>query len=709
VSTGIHKIQMASSMPNEWLCPITLSVMRDPVIAEDGHSYERSAIEQWFGTSNHSPKTGAPLRSTHLIPNHALRNTIEDFFRNHPRGGSPVPVTPGFKDAATEITAQAFEYKGRHMMKMSVSATGESHRQPTVFIAIVDNSGSMGEPAEPADAAEKYGYTRQDLVGHGLNTLATILGPDDMMAIVKFSTTGQVVLRPTLMNAEGKVKVKAAVESIRPDSQTNIYDGCRLANEIANQSDMEGRHIVGILLTDGFPNVSPPRGIIETLKSLPKKNPWSLSTFGFGYNLDSVLLTELAAYGKGVFGFIPDCTMVGTVLINFVANMLSTATRNAVIEYGGRHIDTGPIQFGQTRDFVVETSMPACRLNGGTIAVASQVELTDDIQFTMMRDAYMQMIATSIQKVKDGRAIESNVALATFITHFGDVTDAKSAQLLRDVKSTNESERQVTMAFSEKFFAKWGEHYLRSYLTGQQSQQCMNFKDPGLQIYGGDLFHQIQTEGDTAFTTLPPPLPTGQPPQQAGYYGYRGAQAPIQTPVSMASWHNQSGGCFNGECMIRMGDGTYKLIKDVVAEEQVWTPGGPVYITAVVVCGTQMSSQPMSQIGRLSITPWHPIQLKDKWIFPAAMGPYTSRPIKTVYNFVLPSIHIVDVEGIECCTLGHGYHGPVIGHPFFGTERVIDCLKALPGWSVGRPEFTNLVAVRDSESGLIVSWEDQPM
>ena len=700
---------MASSMPNEWLCPITLSVMRDPVIAEDGHSYERSAIEQWFGTSNHSPKTGAPLRSTHLIPNHALRNTIEDYFRNHPRGGSPVPVTPGFKDAATAVTAQAFDYKGRHMMKMSVSATGESHRQPIVFIAIVDNSGSMGEPAEPPDAAEKYGYTRQDLVGHGLNTLATILGPDDMMAIVKFSTTGQVVLRPTLMNAEGKVKVKAAVDSIRPDSQTNIYDGCRLANEIANQSDMEGRHIVGILLTDGFPNVSPPRGIVETLRTLPRKNPWSLSTFGFGYNLDSVLLAEMASSFGGVFGFIPDCTMVGTVLINFVANMLSTATRNAKIEYGGRRIDTGPIQFGQTRDFVVETSMPACSLNSGPVVMASHVEPTDDIQFTMMRDAYMQMIATSIQKVKDGRAIESNVALATFITHFGDVTDAKSAQLLRDVKSTNDSERQVTMAFSEKFFTKWGEHYLRSYLTGQQSQQCMNFKDPGLQIYGGDLFHQIQTEGDTAFTTLPPPLPTGQPPQQAGYYGYRGAQAPIQTPVSMASWHNQSGGCFNGDCRIRMGDGSYKLIKDVVAEEQVWTPGGPVYITAVVVCGTQMSSQPMSQIGRLSITPWHPIQLKDKWIFPAAMGPYTSRPIKTVYNFVLPSIHIVDVEGIECCTLGHGYHGPVIGHPFFGTERVIDCLKALPGWEAGRPEFTNLVAVRDTDSGLIVSWEDQPI
>ena len=31
-------------------CPISLEVMRDPVIAADGHSYERASIEQWLRT-----------------------------------------------------------------------------------------------------------------------------------------------------------------------------------------------------------------------------------------------------------------------------------------------------------------------------------------------------------------------------------------------------------------------------------------------------------------------------------------------------------------------------------------------------------------------------------------------------------------------------------------------------------------------------------
>ena len=66
-----------------------------------------------------------------------------------------------------------------------------------------------------------------------------------------------------------------------------------------------------------------------------------------------------------------------------------------------------------------------------------------------------------------------------------------------------------------------------------------------------------------------------------------------------------------------------------------------------------------------------------------------------MYNLVLPSIHIVYAEGFECCTLGHTYTGPVIGHEFFGSERVIDALKRLPTWASGRPTFTNLTAIRD--------------
>jgi hypothetical protein len=44
-------------------CPISLELMQDPVIALDGHTYEREAIEKWFECSNSSPLTNEKLDS----------------------------------------------------------------------------------------------------------------------------------------------------------------------------------------------------------------------------------------------------------------------------------------------------------------------------------------------------------------------------------------------------------------------------------------------------------------------------------------------------------------------------------------------------------------------------------------------------------------------------------------------------------------------
>ncbi|XP_073986233.1 WD repeat, SAM and U-box domain-containing protein 1-like isoform X2 [Rhodnius prolixus] len=66
--------------PHEFLCPITHQLMRDPVIATDGYSYERSAIEAWFlnGHST-SPMTNNCLTTTNLEPNIELRQAISTY------------------------------------------------------------------------------------------------------------------------------------------------------------------------------------------------------------------------------------------------------------------------------------------------------------------------------------------------------------------------------------------------------------------------------------------------------------------------------------------------------------------------------------------------------------------------------------------------------------------------------------------------------
>jgi len=60
------------------ICPITQEIMVDPVIAFDGQTYEKSAIEEWFKDNNKSPSNGTELSSRLLISNHTLRKLIAE-------------------------------------------------------------------------------------------------------------------------------------------------------------------------------------------------------------------------------------------------------------------------------------------------------------------------------------------------------------------------------------------------------------------------------------------------------------------------------------------------------------------------------------------------------------------------------------------------------------------------------------------------------
>jgi len=67
----------SSSLPREFFCPITREVMRNPVVAQDGHTYECHAIAQWFlDGKRSSPSTGEALPGLEVIPNRALRAQI---------------------------------------------------------------------------------------------------------------------------------------------------------------------------------------------------------------------------------------------------------------------------------------------------------------------------------------------------------------------------------------------------------------------------------------------------------------------------------------------------------------------------------------------------------------------------------------------------------------------------------------------------------
>ena len=59
----------------ELVCPITFSLPVDPVMAEDGKVYERSAIEEWLKKQRKSPVTNLAM-GTRLLPALQVKNMI---------------------------------------------------------------------------------------------------------------------------------------------------------------------------------------------------------------------------------------------------------------------------------------------------------------------------------------------------------------------------------------------------------------------------------------------------------------------------------------------------------------------------------------------------------------------------------------------------------------------------------------------------------
>ena len=57
-------------------------------------------------------------------------------------------------------------------------------------------------------------------------------------------------------------------------------------------------------------------------------------------------------------------------------------------------------------------------------------------------------------------------------------------------------------------------------------------------------------------------------------------------------------------------------------------------------------------------------------------------------NDIRPSTIIIN--NIECITLGHGIiNDAIASHDFFGTEKVINCLKSCKNWSTGLITFNS--------------------
>ena len=594
------------------------------------------------------------------------------------------------------------------------------------------------------------------------------------------------------MTDEGRTSILDAVKSLDPGGNTNLWDGLKVGmdlltgviapnnvdkpapekrkspfgslfrgskkdapvttNPIPTQpqpssTTTSGRFSTLFILTDGMPNVNPPRGHIPMLKAyldkLDNRNPFSISTFGFGYSLDTKLLLEIAQVGGGGYGFIPDSGIVGTVFVHAVANAFSTYAPRARLDVEvpegttvkvkgglpvtqtswGVQIAVGDVQFGQSLDVVLECSPM----------------ITNDIAATLtyrpVTGEERKTEVTLKQSVNDLAAVRYHAARLEFVETLN-VVDNKAP--VRSVKKLEELAAKITgspvlgkhadalalakdisgegvLALESANYNKWGRHYLPSLARSHLRQQCANFKDPGLQVYGREskVFVQERDKLDAAFMALPPPEPSI--PQFAIYNtsGGHAAPAPRKVLTSMSSYYNSSGPCFAGDCVVEVVGGDKVRVEELRRGMQVKTLNGTGVVDAVVRTSVRGGVLEMCRVGDLRVTPWHPIVVPEsgKWVFPADVVKPETVVCDAIYSVLLMpgdvDGHSVMVGGVWCVTLGHGLTtvpGDVRVHGFLGDYRAVATnLARMKGYH-GELGVVDCAGLDRDEKGLICGF-----
>lgn len=716
---------------DDFKCPITQDYMVDPVMALDGITYERTAIEAWFAAGHRtSPKTRQALAATTLTPNVVLRSMIDDARRAGLLADAdpapPAPIAPAAPRPPLTTTTQRIAGTNKLLITLSVPEAPDA-TLPLTCIGDFDISGSMGNPSvdtstNTSDAAQ---FSRADLVRHSFATQIELLRPKDKTGLVLFDNAADVALPLTQMDAMGRTAAKAVLVQINARGGTNIWTGLQRALTLAKSVDTSKENVAIILQTDGEsdPNYNPPRGIAATFRAWLDSNPdvhITLHTVGYGYGkaLDMPLLRELATIGNGTVSYIADGSMVGTVFIHLLANLMSVVYRGLTLqipEIGYVH-RVGFLQSGQTRHFVVE--MPEGQAGDLTIAVRdttgpvdeSTVSLasleTTDGTFALARQSLLTTLKRELTAAETNTFLNASCLDALYAELVAAApSDPRIAALLADVRDSDANKGQISKAFgSTSAFQRWGRHYIPWVISSHENEWAINFKDASsLSVYGTETTRRLVERGDGIFTTLPPPTASCAARPASTSWG-----APALAPMaSLASVHSSAGPCFLGDSTVRMADGSHKRCADIRPGD-VDIAGYTIRCVVKTLVPHADIVQLGTQIGAAGgFTLWHPVLVNGTWQHPADLGKIQRVKTDAIYNFVLDRGHCLIINGVITCTMGHDFTAnAVIDHPYFGKRReghrnIMDDLTEDPGWASGYITWKNVQVEHDATTGFI--------
>lgn len=178
---------MELSIPNQYRCPISLELMKDPVTLSTGITYDRASIETWIEAGNRTcPITNQVLKTLEPIPNHALRKMIQDWCVDNSSYGIqriPTPRVPLSSHGVSEIlsrlvAAQQREdaHTGQEIVVKIIAFAKESERNKR---CILENDETIGILASSFEAFSKSSADNVGVLEQILSALTILISSLD--------------------------------------------------------------------------------------------------------------------------------------------------------------------------------------------------------------------------------------------------------------------------------------------------------------------------------------------------------------------------------------------------------------------------------------------------------------------------------------------------------------------------------------------------
>jgi uncharacterized protein YegL len=740
-----------AKIPNHLICPLSKKIMVEPITTITGHNFDKSSILDYFSKFGQTDLVPSPHDNTVMInkdifPNISLLNEITEFSK------------PTISDVDITYSIKRNPANSEVDIAISLKPNTNAKIGKKYVTLVLDISGSMDTSAaeiESGDGEKGFKFSRLDLIKHASNVISQILTGDDYLSIITYSTDAKVVMDFTPMDVQGKAIASRAILALRIEGATNIDKAVNVAfNRVRSSNISDDANCSILLLTDGEPSDSV-EIIKQTVKNkmLISKNT-TLSTFIFGNNANSNLLNFMAEIGSGMYSYINDASMIGTVFSNFIANVSNTIinkvklvvhdsnalaplytsitdnTRNITIT----NLHNGcvrnllyKIQLQPDKDFIFEFDI-ITEMGSKTYRITNlEDKNVENICVQNTRNTFIKILSDLVKRSSGN--IQWNIWDSEYI--YSELLRLKSTikssleiypnnvfllGMLHDLESSNPDEGQVTKAFSNRqWYQNWGQHYTLSVIRANWLEETSNYKTPSIAPYASDTFIEIRDKADLIFVTIPPPEPSIKP--------VNARTATYVQPSSQVYAERFYGGCLDGECPVSVEFGK-KYIYDIKKGDIVTHSNGTSRVKCLVRHDTHdeeteyavLCTTDTKHVLPLKITKWHPVKSEGihngQPTFPndvVEFSKFTStnyfvveKP-KYVYNIVMEDDDYpwFTVNGFECVALGHGEKvNTVLAHDYYA-DKVIDDLKQLEGWENGFVTVTQR-KIRDPITTLVI-------